>query len=180
MSQQVKPLLLQLLPVQHHHAVSSGLFSSVLHQSCATRVQHACLTCSTFTQVPKPASFDIYMPLHLLRCPCMRARRACCELSIRVYVHRERCDLSMRVSVCVHRACCESSICVCVCAQGMLDTILEVSFTADQKHLVAAGGDQALRMWDIASGRVRHTLTGHTGKVPLWLTCLFCRVCLFA
>lgn len=49
----------------------------------------------------------------------------------------------------------------------MLDTILEVSFTADQKHLVAAGGDQALRMWDIASGRVRHTLTGHTGKVPL-------------
>ncbi len=47
----------------------------------------------------------------------------------------------------------------------MLDTILEVSFTADQKHLLAAGGDQALRMWDIASGRVRHTLTGHTGKV---------------
>jgi hypothetical protein len=47
----------------------------------------------------------------------------------------------------------------------MLDTILEVSFTADQKHLLAAGGDQALRMWDITSGRVRHTLTGHTGKV---------------
>ena len=54
---------------------------------------------------------------------------------------------------------------VCACVQGMLDTILEVSFTADQKHLLAAGGDQALRMWDIASGRVRHTLTGHTGKV---------------
>ncbi|DBA83439.1 hypothetical protein WJX79_006327 [Trebouxia sp. C0005] len=49
--------------------------------------------------------------------------------------------------------------------RGMLDTILEVSFTADQKHLLAAGGDQALRMWDITSGRVRHTLTGHTGKV---------------
>ncbi|KAL3161687.1 hypothetical protein ABBQ38_008786 [Trebouxia sp. C0009 RCD-2024] len=49
--------------------------------------------------------------------------------------------------------------------RGMLDTVLEVSFTADQKHLVAAGGDQALRMWDITSGRVRHTLTGHTGKV---------------
>ena len=49
--------------------------------------------------------------------------------------------------------------------QGMLDTVLEVSFTAEQRHLLAAGGDQALRMWDISSGRVRHTLTGHTGKV---------------
>ena len=47
----------------------------------------------------------------------------------------------------------------------MLDTVLEVSWTADQRHLVAAGGDQALRMWEISSGRVRHTLTGHTGKV---------------
>ena len=47
----------------------------------------------------------------------------------------------------------------------MLDTVLEVSWTADQRHLLAAGGDQALRMWDIDSGRVRHTLTGHTGKV---------------
>ena len=51
----------------------------------------------------------------------------------------------------------------------MLDTVFEVSWTADQKHLLAAGGDQAIRMWDISSGRVRHTLTGHTGKVsPLW------------
>ena len=49
--------------------------------------------------------------------------------------------------------------------QGMLDTVLEVSFTADDRHVVAAGGDQALRMWDIQSGRVRHTLTGHTAKV---------------
>ena len=49
--------------------------------------------------------------------------------------------------------------------QGMLDTVFEVSWTADQKHLLAAGGDQAIRMWDISSGRVRHTLTGHTGKV---------------
>lgn len=52
-----------------------------------------------------------------------------------------------------------------ICVQGMLDTVLEVSWTADQRHLVAAGGDQALRMWEISSGRVRHTLTGHTGKV---------------
>lgn len=49
--------------------------------------------------------------------------------------------------------------------QGMLDTVLEVSFTADDRHVVAAGGDSALRMWDIQSGRVRHTLTGHTAKV---------------
>lgn len=49
--------------------------------------------------------------------------------------------------------------------QGMLDTVLDVGFTADDRHVVAAGGDQALRMWDIQSGRVRHTLTGHTAKV---------------
>lgn len=61
--------------------------------------------------------------------------------------------------------------------QGMLDTVLEVSWTADQRHLVAAGGDQALRMWDIDSGRVRHTLTGHTGKV---LACLPATTCLLA
>ena len=63
--------------------------------------------------------------------------------------------------------------------QGMLDTVLEVSWTADQRHLVAAGGDQALRMWEIDSGRVRHTLTGHTGKVLAHLsgnTCLLAAV----
>lgn len=47
----------------------------------------------------------------------------------------------------------------------MLDTVLEVSFTADDKHVVAAGGDKALRMWTIQTGQVRHTLTGHTAKV---------------
>ncbi len=48
---------------------------------------------------------------------------------------------------------------------GMLETVTEVAFTCDQKALLAAGSDQALRMWDIASARVRHTLTGHTSKV---------------
>ena len=60
--------------------------------------------------------------------------------------------------------------CCLPCLQGMLDTVLEVCFTADQKHLLAAGGDQALRMWELTSGRVRHTLTGHTGKVMHWMT----------
>lgn len=49
---------------------------------------------------------------------------------------------------------------------GMLETTTEVSFTCDQKHLLASGADQALRMWDLSSGRVRHTLTGHSQKVP--------------
>ncbi len=47
----------------------------------------------------------------------------------------------------------------------------QVAFTCDQKALVAAGSDQALCMWDLESGRVRHTLTGHSQKVsgpPNW------------
>ncbi|KAK9828803.1 hypothetical protein WJX72_002152 [[Myrmecia] bisecta] len=48
---------------------------------------------------------------------------------------------------------------------GMLETVLEVSFTCDQRQLVAAGSDSALRMWEVDSGRSKHTLTGHTAKV---------------
>ncbi|BDA45707.1 Autophagy-related protein 16-1 [Coccomyxa sp. Obi] len=48
---------------------------------------------------------------------------------------------------------------------GMTETVTEVAFTCDQKHLLASGADKALRMWDLGSGRVRHTLTGHSQKV---------------
>lgn len=47
---------------------------------------------------------------------------------------------------------------------GMTETVTEVAFTCDQKHLLASGADKALRMWDLGSGRVRHTLTGHSQK----------------
>ncbi len=55
---------------------------------------------------------------------------------------------------------------------GMTETVTEVAFTCDVKYVLASGADQAVRMWDLSSGRVRHTLTGHAQKVqhfsPSW------------
>ena len=48
---------------------------------------------------------------------------------------------------------------------GMTETVTEVAFTCDAKYVLASGADQAVRMWDLSSGRVRHTLTGHSQKV---------------
>lgn len=51
---------------------------------------------------------------------------------------------------------------------GMTDTVTEVAFTGgDARALIAAGSDQALRMFNLETGRVRHTLTGHSAKVSL-------------
>ena len=47
----------------------------------------------------------------------------------------------------------------------MQESVLECCFTADSTRLLAAGGDQNLRLWEIESRRERHTLTGHTAKV---------------
>lgn len=47
----------------------------------------------------------------------------------------------------------------------MPEMVTGLAFTCDARALVAAGSDAALRMWDLASGRVRHTLTGHVAKV---------------
>ena len=49
--------------------------------------------------------------------------------------------------------------------QGMQESVLECCFTADSTRLLAAGGDQNVRLWEIESRRERHTLTGHTAKV---------------
>ena len=71
---------------------------------------------------------------------------------------------------------------------GMLDTVTCLAFTCDGRGLLAGGEDRALRLWEVnvgggggggagnissssssssmlGSGRVRHTLTGHTAKV---------------
>lgn len=69
---------------------------------------------------------------------------------------------------------------------GMLDTVTCLAFTSDGRGLIAGGEDRALRLWEVnvggagggaassfsssapsmlGSGRVRHTLTGHTAKV---------------
>lgn len=63
---------------------------------------------------------------------------------------------------------------------GMTETVTEVAFTCDAKHVLASGADQAVRMWDVSSGRVRHTLTGHSQKARLPcppLPDLLCRRC---
>ena len=66
--------------------------------------------------------------------------------------------------------------------RGMLDTVTCLTFTCDGRGLLAGGEDRALRLWEVnvggggnvssspsssmlGSGRVRHTLTGHTAKV---------------
>lgn len=48
---------------------------------------------------------------------------------------------------------------------GMQDMVTDISFSCDQNHLVAAGTDKTLRMWDLSTARVKHTFTGHTDKV---------------
>ena len=52
-----------------------------------------------------------------------------------------------------------------MCAQGMLEGVLDVSWTCDQASVLGAGNDKSIRVWDPTTGRVRHTMTGHTGKV---------------
>ena len=43
--------------------------------------------------------------------------------------------------------------------------MLDVSWTCDQASVLGAGNDKSIRVWDPTTGRVRHTMTGHTGKV---------------
>ena len=47
----------------------------------------------------------------------------------------------------------------------MLEGVLDVSWTCDQASVLGAGNDKSIRVWDPTTGRVRHTMTGHTGKV---------------
>lgn len=47
----------------------------------------------------------------------------------------------------------------------MLEGVLDVSWTCDQSAVLGAGNDKSIRVWDPLTGRARHTMTGHTGKV---------------
>ena len=40
-----------------------------------------------------------------------------------------------------------------------------VSFPPDGQTLATASGDKTIRLWDVAAGREKHTLKGHTGWV---------------
>lgn len=48
---------------------------------------------------------------------------------------------------------------------GMLEGVYDCSWTCDGSRVLGAGNDKSIRVWDPASGRVRHTMTGHSGKV---------------
>lgn len=48
---------------------------------------------------------------------------------------------------------------------GAFESINAVVFTADNKCLLGAENKEAVRLWDISTGRLRLSLTGHSGKV---------------
>lgn len=44
-------------------------------------------------------------------------------------------------------------------------SIVGLSFSRDGKTLVSAGGDGNIKFWDVATGQVRRTLSGHTNAL---------------
>ncbi|XP_050383444.1 autophagy-related protein 16-like [Argentina anserina] len=48
---------------------------------------------------------------------------------------------------------------------GCIGSVLDLAITHDNRSIIAATSSNKLYVWDANSGRVRHTLTGHTDKV---------------
>ncbi|CAK8566692.1 unnamed protein product [Lathyrus sativus] len=48
---------------------------------------------------------------------------------------------------------------------GCLGSVLDLTITNDNRSVIAASSSNNLYAWDLSSGRVHHTLTGHTDKV---------------
>lgn len=48
---------------------------------------------------------------------------------------------------------------------GCLGSVLDLTITNDNRSVIAASSSNNLYAWDLNSGRVHHTLTGHTDKV---------------
>ncbi|CAM6129229.1 unnamed protein product [Calypogeia fissa] len=49
--------------------------------------------------------------------------------------------------------------------RGCLGSVLDLSVSMDNKQVLAACTDHKLYLWDATSGRLKHTLTGHSEKV---------------
>ena len=49
--------------------------------------------------------------------------------------------------------------------EGHTDWIWAVAVTPDGQHIVSGSSDRTVRVWDLASGRLEHTLEGHTHRV---------------
>ncbi|XP_010929949.2 autophagy-related protein 16 isoform X1 [Elaeis guineensis] len=48
---------------------------------------------------------------------------------------------------------------------GCLGSVLDLAVTHDNRSVIAASSSNNMYVWDVSSGRIRHTLTGHTDKV---------------
>ncbi|XP_031474575.1 autophagy-related protein 16 [Nymphaea colorata] len=53
----------------------------------------------------------------------------------------------------------------CGSLSGCLGSVLDMAVSHDNKTVIAASSSNNLYVWDVGSGRIRHTLTGHTDKV---------------
>ncbi|EFN53087.1 hypothetical protein CHLNCDRAFT_26186, partial [Chlorella variabilis] len=49
--------------------------------------------------------------------------------------------------------------------RGVFEGVNAVAFTSDSKLVLAAENNKAVRVWDVTTGRLRMSLTGHNGKV---------------
>src|SRR6201988_4976224 len=49
--------------------------------------------------------------------------------------------------------------------RGHTGRVNALAFSSDGKHLASAGQDKAVRLWDAATGELRHTLRGHEDEV---------------
>jgi WD40 repeat protein len=43
--------------------------------------------------------------------------------------------------------------------------VLAIAFSPDGETIASAGGDQSIKLWDLDSGKVLHTLAGHSGWI---------------
>ncbi|XP_039133993.1 autophagy-related protein 16 [Dioscorea cayenensis subsp. rotundata] len=49
--------------------------------------------------------------------------------------------------------------------RGCLGLVLDLAVTHDNRSVIAASSSNNLYVWDVSTGRIRHTLTGHADKV---------------